>query len=178
VIRRLRRAAAALFVVAAALFTIGVAIERDSHTEATEAHHEAAQPAGHDETGEAGEHDVAAEAAGGDEAAKTTSNAAAGEAEHGAEGTVLGVDAESTAAIAAAIAVSVALAVGLWFLNRRWLALLAVAFGIVFAVFDIAEIIHQINESRAGLAVLAGLIAALHLAASATAELSNRPVQP
>ena len=87
---------------------------------------------------------------------------------------VLGIDAESPAAVAAAVAVSLALAVGLWLLNRRWLALWLSAFGVVFAVFDIAEISHQLDESRTGLAVLAAVIAAVHLAAAAT----RRAVRP
>ena len=78
----------------------------------------------------------------------------------------------------AAVAVSPALAVGLWLLDRRWLALLALVFGLLFAVFDLAEIIHQIDESRAGLAVLAAVLAALHLTASVSSGRSNRPVRP
>jgi len=57
--------------------------------------------------------------------------------------------------------------------RRRSLALLAVAFGVVFAVFDIAEISHQLEESRTGLAALAGMIAVVHLAAAATAGIST-----
>ena len=91
---------------------------------------------------------------------------------------MLGINTESPAAVAAAIAVSVAVAVGLWFLRRRWLALLTVACGVIFAVFDVAEITHQIDESRTGLAVLAAAIAAVHVAAAATAGLSNRRLAP
>ena len=48
----------------------------------------------------------------------------------------------------------------------------------MFAVFDIAEIRHQLDESRTGLAVLAAVIAAAHLAAAATAGLSTRAAGP
>ena len=159
--RRLRRVAAILFVVAAALFVVGVATEGDSHTETTEAVH--------DESGETAEHNETAEAAGHDEAAEAESG------EHAEEEAVLGIDVESPGAVASAVAVSLALAVGLWLLNRRWLALVAVGFGLMFAVFDIAEISHQLDESRTGLAVLAGVIAAVHLGAAAAGGLSTRP---
>ena len=169
--RRLRRAAAVLFVVAAGLFTVGVASESDTHTEATKTREAAVEAAKHDE---------AAEAAGHDETDAATGEVPA-EAGHDKEGTVLGVHTESSAAVTAAIAVSVALAVGLWFLRRRSLALVAIVFGFVLAVFDIAEIAeiaHQLDTARAGLAVLATAIAAMHLAAATTAGLSNHTPRP
>jgi DMSO/TMAO reductase YedYZ heme-binding membrane subunit len=44
------------------------------------------------------------------------------------------------------------------------------AFAVVFAVFDIAEVAHQIKESRAALALLAATIALVHVATTVVAE--------
>ena len=48
------------------------------------------------------------------------------------------------------------------------LAIVAVG-ALAFAVFDFAEIAHQSNESRTGIAILAAFVAALHLATAAAA---------
>jgi hypothetical protein len=40
---------------------------------------------------------------------------------------------------------------------------------VVFAVLDLREVVHQLDEDNGGLAVLAGVVAALHLAAAAVA---------
>jgi hypothetical protein len=146
--RRLRRTAAALLVVGAGLFIVGVTAEADTHVETNEP---------------AGDHDEASEAAGSE----------SGHHESGEEEQVLGVDVESPGAVGLAVAASIALAVGLWIRKQRWLAIAAVGVAVVFAVFDVAEFAHQISESRTGLALLATVIAAGHLAASATAALST-----
>jgi hypothetical protein len=160
--RRLRRAAAALLIVCGGLFIVGVTAEADTHAETTE-------PAGrHDEASEAAEGET------GHEEATETGGPKAGHDES-AEERILGVDVEAPGAVVLAVAVSVALAVGLWIRKQRWLAVAAVGIAVVFAVFDVAEIAHQLDESRNGLAVLAGVIAAGHLAAAATAGLSTRP---
>jgi hypothetical protein len=158
--RQLRRTAAALLVVCAALFIVGVITEGDTHAETTEpaADHDEAVKGAEGETG----HDEAAEASG------------AGHNES-ADERILGVDVESPGSVVLAVAVSVALAVGLWIRKQRWLAVSAAAAAIAFALFDVAEIAHQLDETRFGLAVLAGVIAAGHLAAAATAGLSTRP---
>ena len=141
--RRLRRIAAVLFVVAAGLFVISVNAEDDTHTEATTA------PVP-DESAESGEadHDEAAEAVGGEEHSESR------------EEKVLGVDVESPASVALAVVVSLALAAGLWLRPLRWLALLAFVVGLAFAAFDVAEVVHQLDESNSGLATLAATIAA------------------
>jgi hypothetical protein len=174
--RRLRRTAAALFVVAAALFAVGVNAESDSHSESGDAvHNEAPASAGHDEAAEPVGHDEAAEAreaAEGDGAEAPVAAETHSEQDESEE--VLGVDIESPAAVVAAVIVSLVLAVGLWLRNRRWLALVSVGFAVVFVVFDIAEIVHQLDESRTGLAVLATVIAGAHVAAATTAGISTR----
>jgi hypothetical protein len=60
------------------------------------------------------------------------------------------------------------------------LGVVAVAM-VAFGALDVREVIHQANESRTGLAVLAGLVAALHLAAAllaARAALNARDSGP
>jgi len=160
--RRLRRTAAALLVVCAGLFIVAVTAEGDTHADTTEP---------------AGDHDEAAEAAGGEAGHDEAAEPAGGEAGHDAsaeEERILGVDVESPGAVVLAVAVPVALAGGLWIRRQRWLAIAAVGVAVVFAVFDVAEIAHQLDDSQTGLAVLAGVIAAGHLAAAAGAGLSTR----
>ena len=45
---------------------------------------------------------------------------------------------------------------------------------LAFAALDIQEAVHQSDEARIGLAILAGVVAALHLAAAALATLMIR----
>jgi Flp pilus assembly protein TadB len=148
VTRRLRRTAAVLLVVCAALFIVGVNAESEADAESTEAadDHDEAAETGHDESNEAAGSEV-----GHDESAE--------------EERILGVDVESPGAVVLAVAVSLALAFGLWIRNQRWLAVAAVVLAVVFAVFDVAEAAHQLDESQTGLVVLAAVIAAGHLAA-------------
>jgi hypothetical protein len=73
-----------------------------------------------------------------------------------------------------AVAVSLALALGLWIRDERWLAIATVGAAVVFAVFDVAEVAHQVDESQTGLAVLAAVIAAGHIAAAAAARQAMR----
>jgi DMSO/TMAO reductase YedYZ heme-binding membrane subunit len=40
---------------------------------------------------------------------------------------------------------------------------------LAFAVLDIVEVVHQLDESRAAVAIIADVVAALHLAAAGTA---------
>ena len=88
---------------------------------------------------------------------------------------MLGVDLESTPFIVLAALVSLALALGVWLRpdSAALLGLIALAM-LAFAVFDIAEIGHQIEESDAGLVAIAALVAGLHLAASAVAFTMRR----
>jgi Flp pilus assembly protein TadB len=154
VTRRLRRAAAALLVVCAGLFIIGVTEEDDTHAESSETaetHDEGAESAqsevGHDESEEEEEEE---------------------------DERILGVDVESPGAVALAVTVSLALAIGLWLRTERWLSVAAVGVAAAFAVLDVVEVGHQVDESQTGLAVLAGVIGAGHLAAAMAAGLSIR----
>ena len=87
----------------------------------------------------------------------------------------LGVDIEAAPFVALAAGASVLLALGAW-VRPRWLLLLVViaAAMLVFAALDVREVIHQSDESRTGLAVLAGFVAVLHLGAAGVAGAMGR----
>ena len=155
------RVAAVLLLVTAALFSVGVAVERRGGAthEATEQQttdHEAAERRSGAPTDESGEPTARDQ---GDDEAKEA---------------VLGVDLESPWTVAAAITISAVLAVGLWWSSRRWLAVVAALFAVMFAALDIDELIHQLTENRAGLVALAVLLAVGHLVAGALAGGSTR----
>jgi len=145
-----------LLIAGAALFAIGVAAERsaaDTHTEATDTEHSST------------EHSSTEESSTDEE----SSNAATSGAEPSKE-TLFGVDLESTALVIVAAAASLALAVLTWRSNARLMMFATVAFTGVFAALDMSEFVHQIKESRAGIAALAAVVAGLHIAAALVAE--------
>lgn len=163
----IRRIAAALFVMTAVLFAVGVAAEGEGGAEGEAAEQvetaERAGEAGEEAPNEAEEQASGEEGTGGEE----------GHDESGEE-TVFGVDVESPATVTAAVLASLALAFGLWVSARRWIALAAVAAGVVFAVFDLGEVARQLDESRTGGAALAAVVAAGHLSAAGAGWLSQR----
>lgn len=154
--RSARRVAAALLVAAAVLFGVGVAAEHDSHAGITETNPGAETQAR--EATKQTEQNHTEEAETVEPRHETVENRQ-----------ILGIDAESPAAVALAGVVSVVLAAGLWATGRRGIAWAVVAFGIVFALFDAIEVTHQIDESRSGLALLAAVIASGHVAAAGAA---------
>lgn len=70
----------------------------------------------------------------------------------------------------------------MWWLGASPLVLGVVALAMAaFAALDVREVVHRVDESRTGLALLAALVAVLHLAAAvlaARAAGSARGVQP
>ena len=169
-----------LLIAGAALFAIGVAAERnanDTHTETgtetantAEPSTKATTPTG--EAAEAGGGEVAnADETNGQGTAPTAEPAgeAAGHSESSSE-TLLGLNLESTPLVIIAAAASILLAVLNRRRNVRALLFATMAFAVVFAVFDIAEVAHQIKESRAALALLAATIALVHVATTVVAE--------
>ena len=149
---RLRWLLSALLIVGAALFAVGIAAERtaDDHVEPGATHTEEGEAAGEHADEDAGAEPVHDESS---------------------EERVLGMNLESPLTIGLGLAVSVALAVVTWRSNRRLVLLAAVGFATVFAAFDIAELVHQIDQSRAGVAVLVAVVALVHVAAALVAEL-------
>lgn len=162
IVLRTRWLLSALLIAGAALFAIGFTAERSSDD-----HHDVATTA-QTESGEQGAHDEAAERA----------EAAADElGERAEEERVLGLDLESTPLVVAGVAVSVALAAGVWLRRDRWLLWTAAGFAAMFAVLDVAELFHQIEEHRTGIAIIAATVAILHTAGAGVAETraSNEP---
>jgi len=110
------RIAAALFLITAVLFVIGVSTEPDSHDETTEVDANTSAANGEVGEGEAA-HDESEEE--GEEAHDESTEAGESHGENGEEETVLGIDVESPAAIALAVIVSIALAAALLFRPTR-----------------------------------------------------------
>jgi hypothetical protein len=83
---------------------------------------------------------------------------------------VLGLNLESTPLVVAAVVGSLLPAAAVW-LRPEWRPLLAPAALVMlgFAVLDILEVVHQLDESRGAVATIAAIVAALHLAAAGTA---------
>lgn len=154
---------AGIIVVATVLFVVGVSIER------SERHHDEGASAADVEAGE-GEASEASEGATHEEGKPSETAEGSDHEEKGEGERVLGLDLESTPFIVLAALVSLALALAAWLRpgSAGLLGLIALAM-LAFAVFDIAEIGHQIEESEAGLVVIAALVAGLHLAASGLA---------
>jgi hypothetical protein len=153
----LQAALVLLLVGSGLLFGIGSTIERRQHHGE---HHAATSPSG--ENGKSGESGT--ESGSGESATHAESG-------HGESGvSILGVNTESVALTVIAVVASLLLAVLVWLGYWPRLTLLAAAgFGLVFAAGDARELVHQLDESHAGLAAIAGILIALHLAVTALA---------
>jgi hypothetical protein len=151
---RLRTALVLLLVGSGLLFAIGSTIERHQH------HNE--QPAATAGRGESDESGRESDAEGGAEHAETS---------HGEAGVeILDVDTESLALTVVAVVASLLFAVAVSL--RRWPRLilpLVAGFGLVFAAGDGRELVHQLDESNAGIAAIAAILIGLHLAVAALA---------
>jgi hypothetical protein len=85
-----------------------------------------------------------------------------------------------------AVVVSLLLAAAVWWRGGSPVVLGAVALAMAaFFALDVRGVVHQVDESRAGLAVLAAVVATLHLAAALVAARAAtagpdrpRPVAP
>ena len=154
-----------LLLASTAAFVVGVSIERSS----ADAHAET--PAAGESGGGTSESGDAAEGhAEGGEGEQTQVDEGGGAADEGNNESLLGIDLEAAPFVALAAALVLALAVAVW-LRPTWALLLAgvtVAM-VAFAALDVRELFHQVDESKTGLAVLAGTVAALHLGAALVA---------
>jgi cobalamin biosynthesis Mg chelatase CobN len=92
-------------------------------------------------------------------------------AQHAREGRVLGVDLESTPMIELAIVAGLGLAIVAFSpLGAMRAILIGLALGtLAWSALDVREVVHQANESRTDLAIVAGVVAGLHAAAAALA---------
>ena len=155
--------AALLLVLSAGLFATGAIVEHASRGD----HHEQAMPG----KSEGGEESESSEAIHTDEA----TNEGQEQAERSER--IAGVDVESWPLVAAAVATTLALALSLRRRrSRHWLIAVA-AFCLLFAAGDVRELVHQLDESRETVAVIATLLLALHLAITALAAsaITRRP---
>lgn len=150
------RISAALLVLTAILFIVGVRSEpaeaSETRTIRTESAHESTEDP-HEESSER-------ESSG-------RESSEHGEATERRE--LIGVDLESTWLAIVAVAASLALAAAMWPVGDRRVAIVTLGFAAVFAALDVAEVAHQLDESRNGLAALAITIAVGHALATATA---------
>jgi hypothetical protein len=167
----LRGILVALIVAATAAFVVGVALE---HGRASGDHDTTTSQAveggeAHATSGEASE---AHSETGG--AAETGRVAERGSAEPRGELRPLGIDVEAWPFVAIAAAASLALAAAAG-ANPRAVALLALvgAAMLAFAALDVREVVHQVDENDGRLALVAGTVATLHLAAAAAAAIAG-----
>ena len=155
----LRALLVALIVAATATFVVGVSIERGDEA----AHHDAAGEA----AAPSDEHQQP-----GGEAERSTRRASpptrcrASRSHMPNCGRSASTSRRGRSSLAAALA-SLALAAGAWLRPRRTALLTLVALAMLaFAVLDVREVLHQADIDESGLAILAGAVAALHLAAA------------
>jgi hypothetical protein len=165
---RLPVVAAALLVAATILFVVGTTIERSQANTAT--HQEAntvEQPAG-----EAAEHREA-------EATEGQANATTeGTEQHRSAGEsgeeLLGINPESAGLTAVVAVLSLLLAALLVVRPGKGLLVTVVVVGPAFAALDAREVLHQANESNAGLLVMALITGLLHLSVAVVAAAGLR----
>lgn len=169
---RLRLVLIALLVAATAAFVVGVSIERSQG----EAHAEPASTV-EGEAGEAGEAGDEEGAENGEETRADESPAPHADEENAEK--FLGIDYEAVPFILLAAVFSLALAAAVWLLpgSVPLLALVVVAM-VAFAVLDVREAVHQLDEDNGGLALLAGVVVALHLGVAAVALALARGAAP
>jgi hypothetical protein len=153
----IRKLLVSLIVLSTVAFAVGAIVEHSSGESA------------HDQGGEAVE--GSGEAGEGGEVAPISE----GSEEPNGEETLFGNDPESTPLVVLAIVASLLLASGCWFRPEwRWLLVVTAFAMAAFAVLDLREVIHQLDESGAGLASVAGAVATLHVAAAVTAVILSR----
>ena len=157
-----------LLVISAALFAVGVAVERSQPHREVVGH--ATQPEG---------------STTGSEAASPGESGVESPAAHAAEGSgavtreagekILGINPESTALVVAALVGSLLLAFAALRVERNAPILVVIAAAaLVFAAFDLREVFFQVDRSRPGVATIAALVAALHVAAAGAAIVLRR----
>jgi len=168
----------ALILASTAAFVVGVLLERhqtNNESGETPAHRaaesraptgESREGSGSGESSESGESEPTTSP----KAGKATGETAARRERSGhveSSEKLLGVNPESTGLLTGAVVVSLLLAAAVWWRGGSPLVLGVVALALAaFAALDVREVVHQVNESRAGLALLAGVVAALHGAAA------------
>jgi len=166
---RLALFVALLLVGSAALFAAGTAIEHHQRAASHQEHGAAASSAV--KSGETSAEKNAKGETSGETKPAESAAATGASGESGGETNsekIAGVDPESWTLVGLAIAVSLLLAAGVYWRRGRWFVA-AGAFALLFAAGDVRELVHQIQESRATVATIAGILIALHLLIAAAA---------
>jgi len=161
---RSRLTVAGLLIAAAVLFGIGTSYEASRESDHHDERTESVELGGHGEA---------------DESAETEANAGEGHEENEGEESehrdtedgeeserILGIDATHPAVITLGIVASLAAAAAVVFVRRRRVDLAVAASAGVFSALDVAEAIHALREDKTAIAILALVIAALHLGAA------------
>jgi hypothetical protein len=157
--QRLKLLLVCTLIASTALFAIGVAIER-SHSETTKVSGGEIPHTG--ETGSGAETGGTTEGSSGGEGSAAPQTATTAEAS-GADAVFLGINLESWSLVGVAVVLSLGLALGVWFQPVKPVLLVTAAFALVFAVFDLAEVSHQVSASKMGLVAIATVVGLLHL---------------
>ena len=167
----LRAWLAALLVASALLFFAGIYLERGTTATETPV---STVPSGNPEAspaeggGEAGHSDAPAASAGG--AGET-------DVEHAAEARPFGIDLESPILVGAAIVISLVLALAALRMTSPLVPVAIVGFALLVMLFDLLEVNHQLGASRSGIALIAGILAALHFVTALLALVLLRQTQ-
>jgi heme/copper-type cytochrome/quinol oxidase subunit 4 len=151
VLGRSRIVVALLLLASATTFAVGVAVERSGHHDASAVN------------GAAVGNPNAPEGSAAREAGEKNASAQATEAKERKSEQLFGVNTETNAVIGFVVATSLLLAI-IAVVMRSPIVLAGVAVVALGAIaFDIREVLHQVDQSRTGVAMLAALTAALHV---------------
>lgn len=156
---RLALLVALLLASSAVVFAVGTAIE---HSQRANHHDEAVHSEGPGET--------TTTPASGETAVETTAPSETRSEK------IAGIDPESWLLVGVAIAASILVAAGVYWRRGRWFVA-AVVVGLCFAVADTRELVHQVQESRTTVAVIAAILIALHVLAALVAGIALRSTQ-
>lgn len=160
---------AGLLIASAVLFAIGVALEKSAESdEPSSVSGETSGETGHSEAEEAEE--------GHSEEGESGATEGTEETHSESKETLLGIDIESPLAVGAGVVLSLVLAALAFRSNNKVVLIVVALFALGFAVLDGKELFHQLDENRTGLAVLAGVIALLHLGAAGVAGRQARAI--
>jgi Flp pilus assembly protein TadB len=166
---RLRWTLVALLIASTALFAVGVIAERSDADEHAKAENAEVRADG-EETPHA-ENEAASDAEGLHEEGEAPGSKATHADEE--DEALLGIDLESTPLVVIAVIAGLGLAAlaatGIGRLPGFLLIVAVIA--LAWAALDVREVLHQLDESRTGIAVVAMIVAALHLA---VASISGR----
>ena len=173
----LRMAATLVLLLATVVFVTGISAERSLAGEAAEGRSgESSAVTGAEAPAEEAseDHEEGEETEGEGEEALADEAAAPHDEANEASEEILGINPESTGAIAAAVVLSLVLAAALWFWGTPAVLIVAAVFALLFAALDLREVAHQLSEARSGLAAIALLAAVLHVGVAVIAGLALR----